>query len=204
MRRMLARYAIAIGAGFGMTLLVLFIMQALIATARRELDESGTRRFVDFVRVERDETTQRKDRKRDKPPAAEAPPPQAVQPRLDSVEPTQVSVSVPNAQVDVEMDIGGLGLVASDGDYLPVVKIAPAYPMSALSRRIEGYCTVEYTVTPTGSVKDVVVVEADPASIFDKASIQAALKFKYRPRVVNGEPIEVRGVRNIFYYKLGS
>ncbi len=156
------------------------------------------------MRVERDETVERKDRKPEKPSTPEAPPAQALQPRVDNVDPAQVAVSVPSATVDVEMEIQGLGLVASDGDYLPVVKIAPAYPMSALSRRIEGYCTVEYTVTTAGSVKDVVVVEAQPQSIFDKASIQAALKFKYRPRVVNGAPIEVRGVRNIFFYKLGS
>ena len=61
---------------------------------------------------------------------------------------------------------------------------------------------VEYTVTTTGSVKDVVVVEAEPKGIFEKVSIEAARKFKYKPRVVNGEPIEVQGVRNRFLYKL--
>jgi len=57
-------------------------------------------------------------------------------------------------------------------------------------------------VTTTGTVRDPVVVEAEPRGIFDKASIDAALKFKYKPRVVNGEPIEVRGVRNLFRYRL--
>jgi protein TonB len=100
------------------------------------------------------------------------------------------------------MSVSGLGLVASDGDYLPIVKIAPVYPARAQSRGIEGYCLVEYTVTTTGTTKDVVVVEAEPPGIFNKASIAAALKFKYRPRVVDGEPIEVYGVRNLFRYEL--
>jgi len=51
-------------------------------------------------------------------------------------------------------------------------------------------------------VRDPVVVQAEPRNVFDKASIEAALKFKYRPRVVNGEPIEVHGVRNVFRYRL--
>jgi protein TonB len=51
-------------------------------------------------------------------------------------------------------------------------------------------------------VRDVRVVEADPRSVFDKASIEAAEKFKYRPRVINGQPIEVHGVRNLFRFSL--
>jgi protein TonB len=95
-------------------------------------------------------------------------------------------------------------MAASDGDYLPIDKNAPHYPMTARTRGIEGYCVVEDTVTGAGTVKDPVVVESNPRGVFDKTSIEAALKFKYRPRVVNGEAIEVRGVRNIFNYKLES
>ena len=35
-----------------------------------------------------------------------------------------------------------------------------------------------------------------------KASVKAALKFKYKPRVVDGEAIEVAGVQNKFTYEL--
>jgi protein TonB len=199
---MIRKYSISIALAVVTTLGVLFIMQALIATAKKGLDESGTRHFVDFVRAEREETLQRKERKRDKPPEPDAPPPDAMEPRVDSFDPAQVTVGIPMAQLDTDMSIAGLGLVASDGDYLPIVKIEPPYPMAARTRGIEGYCIVEYTVTPAGTVKDVVVIDADPKRIFDKVSIEAALKFKYRPRVVNGEPIEVRGVQNRFLFKL--
>jgi protein TonB len=203
---MIRRYATAVVLGGLVTLAVLFTMQVLIATAKGRLDESGRRHFVDFVRVAREEVFQRKDRKPDKPLAPTAPPPEAVEPRVDSIDPAQVAAGVPVAptEVDVAVSIEGLGLVASDGDYLPIVKIAPAYPMIARTRGIEGYCIVEYTVTSAGTTKDVVVIEADPKGVFNKVSIEAALKFKYRPRVVNGEPIEVRGVRNIFRYQLES
>ena len=201
---MIARYALALALGSIVTLGVVFLMQVLIATPQAKLDESGTRHFVDFVRVQREETVQRAERRRDKPVAPDAPPEAAIQPRVDSMDDAQIAVSAPSAPVDVgvQMSISGLGLVASDGDYLPIVKIAPVYPARAQSRGIEGYCLVEYTVTTTGTTKDVVVVEAEPPGIFNKASIAAALKFKYRPRVVDGEPIEVYGVRNLFRYEL--
>ncbi len=203
-KTVILRYAVAIGLGLVATLVVLFIMQVLVASPQAKLDESGTRHFVDFVRVERQETLQTKERRREKPVAPDSPPPQSVQPRVDAMDEAQVSVAIPSAPMDVgvEMSISGLGLVASDGDYLPIVKIAPVYPASAQARGIEGYCLVEYTVTSAGTTRDPVVIEADPPGIFNKVSLAAALKFKYRPRVVDGEPIEVLGVRNLFRYEL--
>jgi periplasmic protein TonB len=38
--------------------------------------------------------------------------------------------------------------------------------------------------------------------VFESASVKAAEKFKYKPRVVDGEPIEVAGVQNKFTYEL--
>jgi protein TonB len=201
---MLTRFATAGVAAVAVTVGVLLMMQALIATGKQELDETGARHFVDFVRVEREEISQRKERRAEKPPVPEAPPPDMPQPRTDTVEPTDVGVSIPSAPVEADLSIGGLGLVASDGEYLPIIKIAPVYPWKAQSAGIEGYCIVEYTVTASGTVKDVIVVDADPKGIFEKASIEAALKFKYKPRVVNGQPIDVRGVRNLFRYRLES
>lgn len=198
---MVGRYALSGVLGVIATAALLFLMQTLIATANRELNQSGTRHFVDFVRAQREEIVERKDRKPEKPQQPEAPP-DMPQPTADLLEPTQTSVNIAPLQVQADIQIGGIGLEVSDGDYLPIVKIAPVYPWKAQTERIEGYCIVEYTVTTAGTVKDPVVVEAEPRGIFDKASIDAALKFKYKPRVVNGEPIEVRGVRNLFRYRL--
>lgn len=199
---MFARYTIAVAAGALVTIGVLFLMQTLIATAKKDLDESGTRHFVDFVRVERGEAVQRKERKAEKPAEPEAAP-DLPQPQAEAVEPVEMAVSVATTvPIQKEFSIRGINMTVSDGEYLPIVKIAPAYPLSALNRGIEGYCTVEYTVTAAGTVRDVVVIDADPTGIFDKVSVEAALKFKYKPRVVDGDPIAVQGVRNIFRYSL--
>ncbi len=201
---MIVRYAAATALGLLVTLGVLFTMQVLIATPQAKLDDSGQRHFVDFVRVQRAETLQRTERRREKPSTPDTPPPQSMQPRVDAMDETHVAITIPSAPVDigVGLNISGLGLAASDGDYLPIVKIAPVYPAAAQSRGIEGSCLVEYTVTTAGTTRDVIVVEADPPGIFNRVSIAAALKFKYRPRVVDGEPIEVYGVRNRFVYQL--
>jgi protein TonB len=102
----------------------------------------------------------------------------------------------------VEVNISTTGMSSGDGEYLPIVKVAPIYPRRAQSRGISGYCIVEYTVTTSGAIRDPQAVDCEPAGVFEKASVKAALKFKYKPRVVDGEPIEVAGVQNKFTYTL--
>ena len=63
---------------------------------------------------------------------------------------------------------------------------------------------LQFIVTKTGSVRDPEVIEASPPGIFDRAAINAALKFKYKPKVVNGEPIEVAGVTNLIKFELSD
>jgi len=102
-----------------------------------------------------------------------------------------------------QLQIGtGPGAVATDGEYLPIVKIAAVYPRRAQERGITGHCIVEYTVTTSGATRDPVPVDCSPPGVFEESSVKAALRFKYRPRVVDGQPVEVSGVRNEFLYEL--
>ena len=199
---MLSRYAIAIPGGLLITLLLVFAMQALITMGNRDLDDSGVRHFVDFVQAQREEIVERKDRKPERPPEPTAPPPDQPQPRTDAIDPLSDSISIGAAPMTTDVQLGGIGLGGGDGDYLPIVKVAPVYPQRALSRGIEGWVVVEFTVTTAGTVRDVRVVEAEPPGMFDTAAKDAALKFKYKPRVVDGEAIEVAGVQNRIVFQI--
>jgi protein TonB len=46
-----------------------------------------------------------------------------------------------------------------------------------------------------------VVIEST-SSLFDRAALESALKYKYKPRVIDGEPVEVPGVRTIIRFEL--
>ena len=116
-----------------------------------------------------------------------------------------VSQEVDNRPIDVNVDLNvGRGGFSSNGEYLPIVKVAPVYPRRAQTRGIEGYVVLEFIVTKTGAVRNPYVVEAKPPGIFDRSAINAALKFKYKPMVVNGEPIDVAGVRNRINFDLSD
>jgi protein TonB len=110
-------------------------------------------------------------------------------------------VVVPRLQAEVKIDLT-MPQASGDVDYMPLLKVAPIYPPRVAQRRLEGYVIVEYTLTRSGGVRDVRVIEAKPAHVFDQAAIEAARKFKYRPRKVDGEFVEVPGVRNRFTFRL--
>jgi protein TonB len=178
-----------------------FIMQYLIATADPQIDDEKTRKLPDIFMPERDIDTNLAEVKPDKPDDPEEPPPELDTPDLDMDMNLQAVNMAPSAGVDIAI-AGGGGLGASDGEYLPIVKVAPIYPRRAQTRGITGYCIVEYVVTKSGSIRDPQPVDCQPAGIFERASLKAALKFKYKPRVVDGDPIEVAGVQNKFTYEL--
>ncbi|VXC27599.1 Protein TonB [Pseudomonas sp. 8Z] len=90
---------------------------------------------------------------------------------------------------------------AASRQYLPIAKQAPDYPAKALQRRIEGECTVAYTVNAAGRVEDPRVV-GDCHPLFVKPSLAAAKTFRYQPRVVNGHAVAVANVKNTFSYTI--
>ena len=190
--------------GLAITLSLFWVMQYLIATADRSLNEDAAGNLLDFVRVKRDETVKQRQKKPEKPPPPDAPPPQPPTPQLDNLDATADKIAISDVPVETDIEMtGGFSLGVGEGDYLPIVKVAPIYPNRALTRGIEGFCVVQYTVTRQGTVKEPVVIQDQcTSSLFHSASINAALKFKYKPRIMDGEAVEVPGVQNKFTYEI--
>ncbi|MDV6315692.1 energy transducer TonB [Idiomarina sp. HP20-50] len=187
------------------TIGLFYLMQSLISGGEGAMSEPPQGSVLDFVRAPEQEQVQEKERKPERPPEPEEPPEQLPQPQMNNDVVNADAGSGYNFSADVSSgaDIGnGLSLQASDGEYLPIVKVQAAYPRRALQRGIEGYVVVEFTVTKQGSVRNPVVVEAEPEGIFDEAAMDAVLKFKYKPRVIDGEPVEVDGVRNRMTFEM--
>ncbi len=180
-----------------------FFMYTLIHSSEMHLDDAQHVQMLDFVRLKREESADRKDRKPERPKPNEAP---EVPPELDqsSSNGETLSVSAPLQPGGADLDVAGsnLGVGTGDGEYLPIVKVAPIYPRRALERGLTGTCLVRYTVTTAGTVKDVEVI-ADQCSdtVFARPSEEAARRFKYKPRVIDGQAVEVIGVYNRFFYE---
>lgn len=200
---MVVRYAFGVVLGLVTTFVLFMIMQSVIKSDRNPFTDAFDGKIVDIVRLDEDQDIEVKKRKPPKPPPPDEPPPDMPTPEFDNAA-VSTGVDIGAVDVNVDLNVGGVGGFSSDGEYLPIVKVAPVYPRRAQTRGIEGYVLLEFIVTKTGAVSNPVVIEASPPGIFDRAAINAALKFKYKPKVVDGEPIDVAGVRNRITFELAD
>lgn len=83
------------------------------------------------------------------------------------------------------------GVVAAD-QLDRVVTRDPVYPPQALRNGTKGWVELEFTITPNGTVRDIQVVAAEPRGVFDGAASDAVAAWRFRPRVVNGQPVAQR------------
>jgi protein TonB len=186
----------------------------MISQGKGELKRVADYSVVDFVRLKHESETRLKKRVMPrKPPLPKEPPPP---PRLDVAQDTRVNMP----QLKMEMPrlttsgvsggpwlgaVGGLGSGAGtgDGELIALVKIAPRYPRRAAIAGKEGWVKMEFTVTPLGTVEDVKVLDSKPPRVFDRAAKRAILKWKFKPKVVDGKPVSRRAVQ-VFEFKLSK
>ena len=199
---MMGRYIISIVVGSMITVSLLFVMQLLIVTGKQALTDPRERHKLEFVRVKRNENLNVEDVVPEKPPKPPETPPETPPQDMDNINPDAPTINIAAPDVQAGGDIGGPGgMNIAEGDYLPIVRVAPVYPARALSRGLEGFVDLSFTVTTTGTVKDPIVIQST-SSLFERAAIRAVLKFKYKPRVVDGVPVEVPGVKTRITFML--
>ena len=199
---MLVRYAFSIAVGIAITLTLLFVMHLLIEHAEDAISMERTRYELNFVRIKRNESLNVDDYQPEKPQKPPETPPEIPPQDMDSIDPNAPTINIRPPSVSANVDVGGPGgMNIAEGDYLPIVRVAPVYPARALSRGVEGYVDMSFTVTATGTVKDPIVVFST-SSLFERAATRAVLKFKYKPRVVDGVPVEVAGVKTRISFQI--
>ena len=198
------RWAISMGIAAGVTLGLFFFMSVLIATGETLSERLSVVKIVDAtmpdIELEVIEEI-------DKPEpieelTEEQPELQDKQINLDAG--PSLNIARMSIDIDTSLQLSNASISATDGDYLPLVAIAPQYPTRAAQRGIEGWCLVSFTVNGLGSVEEdtITVVDAEPPQIFNRSSVRAAARFKFQPRVEDGIGVPVSGVQYLFRYQL--
>lgn len=196
------RWVISVGLAALITIILFYFMQALIATGGELEQRVNVVRIVDATMPEIEMEVIREVERPEEIQEVDEPPPEVPDRNIDMDGGADLNISRDVVDVDIGLDIGAAGLGVSDGEMLPLVNIQPTYPTRAAQRGIEGWAQVSFTVTETGGVRDVSVVDAEPPGMFDQASIRAAERFRFQPRVVNGQPVEVPNVQYVFRFQL--
>ena len=190
--------AVFIGALF--TTAMFWVLFSLVSTAF-DVGDRATAARIEFSRMRRDTEVATK---RDEKVERERPPPTPEAPRMAfSAGGLDNNVAQLAPVVDARGAMSRMSMTAgSDRDVIPLVRVPPDYPARAQSRGLEGWVQVRFTITPTGTVKDPVVVNAEPKNIFDDAALKAIARWRYNPRVEGGVAVERVGVETIIRFQL--
>lgn len=194
------RVPIAVAIGGLFTTGMFWLLWHLVGAAFDVTDiQEATR--IEFSRMRRDTEVATK---RDEKVERERPPPTPETPRMAfATGGIENNVAQLTPVVDARGAMSRMSMSAgSDRDVIPLVRIAPDYPPRALSRGLEGWVQVQFTITATGTVKDPVVVNAEPKQIFDDAALKAIARWRYNPRVEGGVAVERVGVQTIIRFQL--
>ena len=190
------------------TIFLFVLMVTLISLGDSGFEEDKSVKLADIVMPEREIDTFMNEV--DKPDEPEEQPEDIAQPEVDLQPTTGIDVNIPKPKAKFTAG----GSFFRDGEYIPLFKIQPQYPAVAQQRGIMGYAVVEFDIEIDGTIEDVVPVEGyctsknpndpeaqlRPCSIFNSASSRAALKLKYKPKIVDGKAVRVEGVQHKFTF----
>jgi len=195
---MFIRYVSAISTGTFMTIGLLYVMQMLISIQPGVFSEPRQRLTLGRMQIP--------------DPDPLPPPPERIDPKKltrTELPPTRLAPQGdgPGVRVTIPDQTVPDGAYRpkmqkySDGPPVAMVRVSPAYPSTATARGLEGYVIVQFDVMANGLVSNVVVIESSHAA-FERNAIKAAERFKFKPRVVDGEPQVSRNIQNRFTFTL--
>ena len=200
------KYVAGIGLSVLITTALFFVMVVLISLGDSGMKEDTSVKLADVVMPERQIDTFITEV--DKPEKPEEQPEDIAQPELDLQPLTGLDVSIAKPKANFKAG----GSFFRDGEYIPLFKVQPIYPRRAQERGTEGFAIVSFTITDSGTVENAKAIEGycgdpqgpeeemRPCTLFNSASARAALKLKYKPKIVDGKATPVEGVLHRFTF----
>ena len=185
--------------GIFVALVLFLIMNTLITGGRGQQGAATAGQIVDLIRVQEDEVIQTKKRVRPKkPPPPKDPPPPPKLKVSSEAKPQKNPMRIDLPKIDVSGAAGSGPFIgswdpgdpAAEGEAVPIVRIDPQYPREALMDGTEGYVKFRVLIGPDGGVLDVEVTEAVPGRLFVRNAVRAVRRWKFKPRIVDGEAVE--------------
>ena len=181
------------------------LMYTVIHVGGHGVQKSESLQAIDFVRLRRDSQVESLERRKPPPPPPKPPPPPAkMRVEAASVQSSGGGFAMPNVNLNANVtggtflgQMGSGGSAMFDGDIIPLQRIPPQYPRDAARNGITGWVQLEVLVNPDGTVRSAKVLDAKPKGLFEAAAVQAVLRWKFKPKVVNGQPVEQKGAQKI-------
>lgn len=187
-----------------LSLLLFYLLALITSTGDQRVLEKQLNPSLDFLMVRQESDVEL--RKRQLPPEPEDVVEQQ-QPDIPQIQPQKTatvnaklpSINVPDInmgmQVSVSPTLHNLSMptptMTMDTNPTVLSQVPPRYPQRALRRRQQGKVVVEFMINEMGSVKpgSAVIVKSTPPGVFDKAVLRAIQRWRFKTRIVNGQPV---------------
>ncbi len=197
---MISRTLISLMGAVLFSVFFLLLLNMSIAVRNTNTSADNNLKFIDFVRLKKEQQLQKKERVKPKKPKPKKKPPR---PKIKVPKPEQKTVQkklIEPLNLNMPMDlssinglgdamVSGFGQRAVNSSVIPLVRINPVYPKRARLMKKEGYVKMEFTITKFGSVKNIEVMASEPPGMFDSAAKRALLKWKFRPKKDNNKAL---------------
>jgi protein TonB len=195
----------AVGLSVAFSLGLFALLYSAIHVGKFVADKNQVLQTIDFVRLRRDSETETMTRRKPPPPPAPPPPPSKMKVVAEATNQGMTGMAIPTLDLSASVTggpmAGSMGKGGSaamfDGDLLPLQRIPPQYPRDAARAGVTGWVQLEVLVNADGSVRSAKVTDAKPKGLFEAAAVQAVMRWKFKPKIQDGKPVEQRGSQKI-------
>ncbi|WP_421857784.1 energy transducer TonB [Oceanicaulis sp.] len=188
------------------TFLLFMLMMRLILTDEVELEEArdelaiSISEEIEDLQVRQREVTMDDVNDVDPPP----PPPQIERQVAEAPAEDMNTIAGEIPEFDApDLGSGDVSFDVSDRDAQPMVRIPPQFPPRAQERGISGNCVMRFDVTPDGTPTNIEALSCT-SSLFERSSIRAVERWRYEPRIENGNAVWRRGVQTTIDYQMAE
>ena len=126
------------------------------------------------------------------------------------------SIDLESQEIKIKPIKANVPIAKPDVEHIPLFAVSPVYPRRAKEYGTEGFSIVSFTITESGTVKDAKAIEGycgdpkgpkeamRPCILFNSASVKAAKKLKYKPKIIDGKAVAVNDAVHRFTFVLSK
>lgn len=188
----------------GLTFAMFWTLHLLIVGGKYKAEQDQSLATVDFVRLKKESELETRERKKPpKPEPPKQPPPPKMQVDAPPPDAPITPFQMPKLNIPTTMTGGPFigsytaGDMSGYSELIPLVRIAPQYPRQAARDGISGWVQFKLTINPDGTVKSATLLKSQPRGVFEAAAQQAIYKWKFKPKIEDGKPVETIGIQQV-------
>lgn len=188
------------------TTFLFYFMAFLISGGKKIVKSSDSENIIEFVRIKRPSQTELRRRKLPKKPKIEEQQKatKSLNLKQKSISPNRprMNFETPKLNIPLALGAGGIGVggggaaAGNESEEMPLVRVEPQFPREAIMKGIDkGWVRVNFDLKSDGTVSNVRIIDSSPRDVFDIAARRAILKWKYRPKIVEGKGVLRKGLK---------